>query len=374
MKDADKVYKPEIKQKVLVDGVAVESADKGAKIKFIKKGFITSLQDDFKFTADQFISLFSPSNPKINELLVLIKNDNSAKIYSKFPLSARMRAKGDVKKGASLTREDIFDISTLEFRDSIYEIDIENDDKVIYLFRIGWEFGLFFDLTKKLKLSDLQEEIGHCYQRLFYRDLYSFIENKNYFTSLLADGWFPFIRLIGKNFDKIIRHYKEGKKHNFQIDDVMSTYTKEKIESFTKYWWRKKIFKDKKKILEAGISAFLQNDESGFINCINTLYPQIEGIMGLDYFKAHNKERFSHKELVTYIKQKATTKFNTLSTGFPSEFYEYLNLIFKDFDLKTGKLDLSRHTTSHGHARPDDFTKAKALQAILILDQIYFYL
>ena len=106
-----------------------------------------------------------------------------------------------------------------------------------------------------------------------------------------------------------------------------------------------------------------------------TLYPQIEGIMGFDYFKIYGKKP-SHKKLVEHIKQKAESKFNTVSsTGFTSEFYTYLNkTVFENFDLASGKIDLSRHTTSHGYANANDFNKAKALQAILILDQIYFYL
>jgi hypothetical protein len=96
--------------------------------------------------------------------------------------------------------------------------------------------------------------------------------------------------------------------------------------------------------------------------------------MGLEYFKEHGKKP-QFKELMDYIKQKAETKFNAVSSlGFPNEFYEYLEkTVFKNFDIATGKLDLSRHTTAHGYANPDDFNKAKALQAILILDQIYFY-
>ena len=119
----------------------------------------------------------------------------------------------------------------------------------------------------------------------------------------------------------------------------------------------------------------MQNDKNGFITCLHTLYPQIEGIIGFDYFGNYGKKP-SFRELIDYIKQKAESKFkNVSSTGFPGEFYEYLEkTVFENFDLSTGQMDLSRHTTSHGYANADDFDKAKALQAILILVQIYFYL
>jgi hypothetical protein len=62
--------------------------------------------------------------------------------------------------------------------------------------------------------------------------------------------------------------------------------------------------------------------------------------------------------------------------GFPTIIYDYLNItIFNNFNpLLNGKIDLSRHSTSHGVANAEDYTKIKALQAILTLDQLYFYL
>lgn len=377
MKDADEIYKPEIKKDMIVDGIAGETVSSGSKIKVIQKGFISSFEKDFSLIANNIISFLYPSSlsKPIDKLLVIINKDNKAKIYSDFPLVALMRGKKDIKKDEMITEEDVADIDTIEFKDLNFEINIEKTDKIIFLFRIGWKFGLFFDFTKTLDLERLKKEPGYYYKRLFYYDLYSFLEDSTYFDKLISDGWFPFIRLIGKNFDKVMQYYKEDKKHDFQIDELISQYTKEKIESFTQYWWRKELFKNNKEIIEAGINSFLQNNKDGFITCLHTLYPQIEGIMGLDYFNAYNRKP-SHKELLEYIKQKAEVRFNTLSsTGFPSEFYEYLKkTVFENFDLSSGKINLSRHTTSHGYANADDFNKAKAIQAILILDQIYFYL
>ena len=377
MKNADDYYKPALKENVLVDGIAAESIAKDSKGAIIQKGFMTSLQIDFVTVANNLLKIFDSVQLKdsINSTLILINNDNTAKIYSNFPLSMQSRVKKDIKKGTLATKEDIFDICKLEFEDEIYKVDIKSDDKIIFLFRIDWKFGLFFDFSKKMDIDNLKKNLAYCYQKLYYYELYSFVENQAYFNDFVEDGWFPFIRLIGSHFEKIMQYYKEDKKNDFQIDDLINIYNRETIESFTKYWWKKKIFNDKKEILEAGINSFLKDDKDGFITCLHTLYPQIEGIVGLDYFTNQGKKP-SFAKLNDYIKQKAKSKFNRISsTGFPNEFYDYLKkTVFENFDLSTGKLDLSRHTTSHGYANADDFNKAKALQAILILDQIYFYL
>ena len=48
--------------------------------------------------------------------------------------------------------------------------------------------------------------------------------------------------------------------------------------------------------------------------------------------------------------------------------------IFKEFDPETGEVDLSRHSALHGVALGEDYKPERALQALLTLDQIYFYL
>ena len=63
------------------------------------------------------------------------------------------------------------------------------------------------------------------------------------------------------------------------------------------------------------------------------------------------------------------------SLGFTSQFYKYLdNVVFKGFNLDTGEIDLSRHSVAHGVAKFDSYDQVRALQAILILDQLYFFM
>lgn len=235
MKNADEFYKPEIKPNILVDGIAAETTPPNSKSKIMQEGFITSLQSDFDKIASNISQLFYSNKPinSINNYLIIIKKDNVAKIYSEFPISIKSNAKRNIQERESITKEDIFDIVELKFKNDIYEIEIENEDKIIFLFRVDWKFGLYFNFTKRINLNDLKNNLVYLYKRLFYYDLYTFVENKSYFDNLIKDGWFPFIRLIGSNFDKIMQYYKEEKKHNFQIDELINHFTKEKIESFT---------------------------------------------------------------------------------------------------------------------------------------------
>jgi len=63
-----------------------------------------------------------------------------------------------------------------------------------------------------------------------------------------------------------------------------------------------------------------------------------------------------------------------LSLFLPEDFNEYLKqFYFSSFDLEKGEIDLSRHSLAHGVAKEEDFSKIQAFQAILILDQIFYY-
>jgi hypothetical protein len=159
------------------------------------------------------------------------------------------------------------------------------------------------------------------------------------------------------------------------LPEFLRRFDKERIYSFVDRWWGNPLFSEKRKILEAGIDAYLAQTESGYINSLKTLYSEIEGIVRIRYV-AEKKKSPTFAELVGYVKEKAEGKFGAQgSLGFPDVFYRYLNeTIFQNFDLATGQVDLSRHSVSHGVAEATEYTGAKAIQAILTLDQMYFYL
>ena len=135
------------------------------------------------------------------------------------------------------------------------------------------------------------------------------------------------------------------------------------------------MFREKRKILEDGIDAYLAATEAGYITCLKTLYSEIEGIVRIRYME-EAKRSPSFKELADFVREKANNKFGARgSLGFPDVFYRYLNeTVFQSFDLATGQIDLSRHSVSHGVAGPTKYTRDRAIQAILTLDQMYFYL
>ena len=213
-KNAYEFYKPIIVKDIKVDWITGETIPSGETWIMITKKFISSLEENFYTYSTNMLSLFIWGNiwDHLNRILIIIKEDNTAKIYRKFPMSVWIIAKQDIKAGSLIWKRQIADIESIEFNDSEYEIEIEQWDKIIWLFRIDWRFWLYFDFSKTLNPTNLSKELGSCYRSLAYYNLYSFLDDKDNFDFLLQDWWFPFIQINDERFERLIQYYKEEKK------------------------------------------------------------------------------------------------------------------------------------------------------------------
>ena len=86
--------------------------------------------------------------------------------------------------------------------------------------------------------------------------------------------------------------------------------------------------------------------------------------------------RLRQKQLIDALERRAKSqKSGEYSLLLPEQFLDYLrNCYFKDFDLSSSDVELSRHSVSHGAAKPDSYTRSRALQGILVLDQLFYFL
>ncbi len=234
---------------------------------------------------------------------------------------------------------------------------------------------MYFDFSGNMKIASLPGELANCYRRLRYLDLYSFVGNEARIKELLNEGWFPFIQLIGSRFQNLMDYFEDERKYVFQVEKIMEYFSKEEFERLSSNWWSNSIFAEKRDILEAGIEAFFQGTKSGYINAIKTIVTEIEGVIRIAYFRKFG-EKPSSQRIQRFITDLGKQKFSSAgSLGFPNLFYDYLKeSVFQGFDLETGKIPSSRHSFAHGVAHFENYSQIRALQLLLTLDQICFYL
>jgi len=342
------------------------------------RGSLISDMPLFYTYIDQISGIFLKNIPagQVSQFLVLIHSDLSADVYlNNLPAIALIMAKRSVEKGQVVTKNDIADIRQLSFD----AIPIKDTDKVICCLKVGWKFGLFFDLDRQesLNISAMQSALGALYRYLSFQYVYEVLGSKPHFETLLRDGWFPFVEILASEFKELSEAYRNLSEPRIKIEEVVARFEQERVEGIVNKWWSKSLFSDKRVILESGIRSYLRDDLEGFIACIKILLTEIEGIIRLHYFSETGKGKDVRVPvLIQHVFEKGKAKAGSEdSLLFPRDFLHYLKeAIFPQFDLEQGSITLSRHTSSHGVAEAKDYSKTRAVQMILILDQLYFYI
>lgn len=372
-------------------GFATENVKGGENAKVLTRAVLTSDDPEFYQYLESISSIFLNKNliqiDKVCKFLVLIHQDLSADLYvNDFAVSVEINAKRDIKAGEIVMLSDIADIRKVKFPD----IEIKDTDKVIYCFKVGWRFGLFFDLTprtqpagavqliaaEKLDVEKMQLSIGDLRRYLSFYHVYKVLESGAQFDEMLKDGWFPFVEILAGEYKKLSEAYQNKFDFKNEMKAIVNSFDDERIKKITEKWWKNQIFYDKKTLIEAGVNAYLQNNRDGFVNCIKNLWTEIEGVLRKLYYSETGKGKgVKSPELILHIVEKAKNKSDSdYSLLLPMSFLKYLqDVAFACFNVETGEIDMSRNASSHGVADAEQYTKDRALQLILILDQIYFY-
>ena len=288
-----------------------------------------------------------------------------------------MRLKRDPEVGELIRGNDIADIQELRIPD----IDIQDSDSVICCLKIGWKFLLYFNFLsedRKFDIALMQTELGRLYRYLRFQAVYHTVESEESFKEMIADGWFPFVEILGKEYEELAAIYQNGKSaSDHAVKTLLDKFDESRLREMTDKWWENVLFQEKRELLQAGIDAFLRGTKGDYINCIKNLYTEIEGIMRLLYFQDTGQgNRIGQNEFINHlIAVGERTAGDDNSLLLPQQFLRYLTeSVFINFNVETGTVDLSRHSAARGVATGEDYTAEKALQAILTLNQIYFYL
>ncbi len=372
-------------------GFAAENVKGGETVKVLTRASLTSDDQEFYQYSESISNIFLNKKriqiDNVYQFLVIIHQDLSADLYvNDFGVLVEIKAKRDIKAGEAVTQGDIADIRKVKFQD----IEIVDTDKVIYCFKVGWRFGLFFDLTpriqpakatqaiatEKLDVEKLYLSIGELRRYLSFYHVYKVLESETHFDEMMKDGWFPFVEILADEYKKLSEVYQSKFDFENKVKNIVDSFNEERIKKITEKWWKNQIFSDKKSLIEAGVNAYLQNNQDGFVNCIKNLWTEIEGILRKLYHSETGKgDGIKAADLIAHIVEKAKNKSGSdYSLLLPLPFLKYLqDVVFANFNVESGKVDMSRNASSHGVAEANQYTKDRALQLILVLDQIYFY-
>ena len=194
-----------------LDGISAEAGRAGDSIKVWTRLALTSddrffhrvaesLSGHIEFMARQSGHAVSLKNA--GYVLLVVHPDNTAELWvDAAAVALRIMPKRDMAAGSVLFNNDIADVTGMWFP----RVDIGEKDRIVCIFREGWRFGLFFDANPdgQLSIAEMQRDLGTLYRRLAHRDLYDAIADQATFSRLLAAGWFPFVEILGAEFQTL---------------------------------------------------------------------------------------------------------------------------------------------------------------------------
>lgn len=368
-------YRYKIRLQTPIHGVCIESTESGKKAKVAIKNFVTGYDGEkFFLPLEDFTHLFLNQWQKkthlslthIENCVIVINKERIATVSVNCPVTSEILSKEDVEKGSLVFKDSVGDIRKI----FIHGVKIPPDCGLIHLFSLNWRRGLYFDFSPLLypdhqRNEDLSSLFASLYAYLFYPEI--FRSPPDIQRQLFELGWFPFIRILGRDYEALFK--KAINKIPFENieNQILGRFDAIQINKMYDSWMQKRIFVPHKNLIRKGIDEYLEGDP---ISAIHILYPRIEGVIQL--FDIDTKSlKLGREEIIQAVKSKNQDRTLFL----PEQFNEFLKTNYLNpFDKKSQDIALSRHSLAHGVVtNPNHFSKIRALQAILTLDQLSFY-
>jgi hypothetical protein len=148
-------------------------------------------------------------------ILLVVHSDNTGDLWvDTAAVALQIMTKRGVMPGTAIFENDIADVIGMGFP----LVPIGKEDRIVCIFRQGWRFGLFLDFNPRddFSVPDMQRDLGTLYRRLKYGDLYDAIADQTVFSRLVAAGWFPFVEILGREFQNLVDTSAAG----FELDEV----------------------------------------------------------------------------------------------------------------------------------------------------------
>lgn len=290
-------------------------------------------------------------------------------IVGGYGIQAEVLSKVSAEEGSPVYLSQIGDIR----RVTVPELAISGRETVIYFLSHRWRHGIYLDFgcanspDYKLNKADFEIDLAQLYLTVWFP---IFGRNDSVTSRMEHCGWFPFIAMAGDAFDKLYAVYRDEAEPENKEWVAVDAFDAVKLRTMAEHWYTRQAIKSGREFFEKAIERFEQDD---FLSCISILFPRIEGVLRQLYLPQAGQPNI--ERLLERLKNEVAGSIPNWSLFRYNEFLEYLReWFFKGFNLSTGQVDLSRHSTSHGVAPSAEYTKRNAVIGFLILDQISFYL
>jgi hypothetical protein len=365
-------------------GYSISSVKKGNNATVITREFTSSEDGDLFISrldgipshlinlAAKSVSNLNISFSVIDHLLAVINKDKTSTVYiNEIPLQSIISLKkAGVNAGEIIYHDDIAEILRVKFG----EIEIPNDSGILFLFSVGWRKGLFFDFNPLVREDfssrgyDLEVLLGQYLSYLTFQDLFKISEEV--WENIINQKWFPFISLKKATIEKIVFYASEEWNLDNLINLVSDDLTSH-LPMAVKRWEANALFKEHFPFFKLAVERYLEKD---YVSTGSILFPRIEGLLRTKHSTVNSSEKATQTNLVNSLVNALPDEQKSYNFLLPLKFQQYLSeVFFRNFDPNL-TVEISRNSVSHGVAPFSEFNLKSATIALLIVDQLYFYL
>lgn len=372
---------PVLLPRVPLLGISAASAAQGEDVRVWTKLAVTSDEPVFHSAVPgvcgELARLASDAGTPVdleraNSVLLLVRPDRSGELWvDTVATSVGAIVKRPIGGGQPVFASDIADVVDVRFP----AVEFRQGDGVLYLFRQSWRFGFYYDLRMdgSLDVAAMGREIGALYRNLAYRHLYDAVRDVAAMAALTAAGWFPFIDIAGGEFADLARAYGVGVGVDVAEAAVVAAYDDARIDRLRDRWLAHPVLGARPRVLGSALEAFRRGDD---VSTVKIVLTEIEGVLNDAHRRTHGGGAKLPK-LLRFAAAAGERKAGGPDTLlFPQPFRDFLlGSTFAQSDARSsGGRAGSRHAVGHGAAGEDAYTRARALQAILTMDQLVFFL
>jgi hypothetical protein len=305
----------------------------------------------------------------VDHLLAVIRQDGTATVYvNELEIHSMVRATRPMEAGEKVGRSDIAEITSLDLG-----VDLPADAGFVFLFSTGWRKGLYYDFgpiggaNPEPRSYDVPSAFGQAFFQVIFQERLSITDAE--WNQLFAAKWFPFIGLSDGANQKIISHLRSDWSPDDLLEELIAE-VKARVPAMLESWHSHSSFLPHFDILDRAVERF-QNDD--FVSCTGLLFPRIEGILRTYHAGLGSVGKPSPDNLTAAA---VSAKIDSSSTLLlPHRFAAYLKEVyFANFNPATQNIDISRHSVAHGVATPAEFNLKSALLAILVVNQLFYFM
>ena len=85
--------------------------------------------------------------------------------------------------------------------------------------------------------------LGDLYRYLSFQEVYDTLESETRFKEMVDDGWFPFVEILGADYEGLATSYENGRPtSNHDVEILLKKFDETRVKGMTEKWWEKPLF------------------------------------------------------------------------------------------------------------------------------------